>query len=105
MALNVEGELSGGFAVKNDGAAALTAFEVHARFHGDDAWQLIASVAADYVLATSKKLMQIDASVSPITLAAGATSIFSMELDKVAEIKFEATCGTTTQLDISGIVK
>jgi hypothetical protein len=107
LTLLAEGELSGGFRIKNAGANPLTGFETFVKLHGDDAWMSVAAVAGDYNSSTSKKLTVIDTTVSPVTLAAGAETVMTMSLERVAQVKFEAKTGAglTTTLDIAGITK
>lgn len=105
--INVNHETDVGLSITNTGANPLTEFEVAVKFHGDDAWLVIADAAGEFAAATSSKLLMLDSNISPVTLAAGATAWLSLESWKVAELRLLARTGAalTTTLTIAGIAK
>lgn len=83
------------FEVKNEGANALDAFRVSAKFHKDGNYVLLFSVAGDF---TSPAGLVVDASGDLTTLAAGTTGWLVLDVLGLYKIKIEASSavGATT---------
>ena len=84
-----------GVEVKNTGANALDVFEVWGRFSPDGNLIKLASLASDF---TTPVYPIINASGSPVALAAGATAWLVLNVEGLAEVQFKASSsgGVTT---------
>ena len=75
--------------VKNShGATAFDAFNILRQAHTDGAWETIANAAGDY---TTPQSPIIEASASPVTLAAAASVHLRIEVKGMWAIKFQAS--------------
>jgi len=78
-----------GVQIKNShGATAFDAFNILRQMHPDGAWETIADAAGDY---TTPQSPIIEASASPVTLAAGASVYLRIEVKGMWAIKFQAS--------------
>lgn len=103
LTINVESAGIMAVEVKNSGAAALDAFEVWGKVTPDGQSFALATLAAHY---TGPTYPITRASASPVTLGAGASAWFLMDVSAFSSIELKASGNAAvTAVDIHASVK